>query len=416
MLNALYQLGIIIYGVLLALVVPFHHKAKLLRQGQKGALLYLAQHIHRDKPIVWVHAASLGEFEQGRPLIEHIKAAYPHYRVLLTFYSPSGYEVCKNYEGADYICYLPIDSRREVKLFLDLVQPSMAFFVKYEFWNNFFRALRARKIPLYMVSCIFREEQLFFKNNVIARWYRNTLSAVSHFFVQHQQSGELLDSIGLHNYTVTGDTRFDRVFAIAQQGKQLPIVEQFKNEQPLLVVGSSWQADEELLRAFIEQNPQVKVIFAPHELKENNINRLMQYGSKAVRYTKHQDAELSEAQVLIVDCMGLLSSIYKYADVAYIGGGFGVGIHNTLEAAIFNIPVLFGLNYKRFNEAVELHERGIAYPVQDAEEVTLVLMELFSDQAKRVEIGKRCQIFMNENIGATGKIVQKVINSQASEN
>lgn len=408
MLHFFYQLGILGYGTLLRLASLFHHKAKLLHQGQRRALPYLTENISHDRPIIWLHAASLGEFEQGRPLIEHLRATHPNYRVLLTFFSPSGYEVRKNYDGADYICYLPLDSKNQVRRFLDVVQPEMVFFVKYEFWSNYFVELQKRSIPLYMVSCIFRQEQPFFKRGAVGCWHRKMLAAVRHFFVQTPSSGKLLEQIGLHNYTVTGDTRFDRVQTIAQQAQQLPVVEQFKGNAPLLVVGSSWQADEELLQGFINTKSSVKVVFAPHELKEQNINRLMKFGTKAVRYTTHHTNELHQAQVLVVDCMGLLSSIYRYADVAYIGGGFGVGIHNTLEAAIYNIPVLFGPNYQRFQEAVELHRRGIAYPISQGQELQELLEKLFSTEELRAKIAEKCRVFMQENIGATQKIVERL--------
>ncbi len=410
MLNIIYQVGINLYKGLIKLAALFNTKAKLLNQGQQRVFNYLEENIKHHKPIIWIHAASLGEFEQGRPLIEHFKANHPEYQILLSFFSPSGYEVRKNYDGADYICYLPIDTKNNARKFLRIVQPEMAFFIKYEFWNNYFHELHQQHIPLYMVSCIFRPEQLFFKNNAIGRWYLQTLHSVNYFFVQNKRSAELLQQVGLTNFLITGDTRFDRVAAIAQQGKKLPVIEQFKGTNQLLVVGSSWEADEDLLKSFV-QNTSIKVIFAPHELKPANIQRLKQLGKKTACYTKHTEAELAEANVLIIDCMGILSSIYKYADIAYIGGGFGVGIHNTLEAAIFNIPIIFGTNYQKFSEAVELHHRKIAYSIKNTNELNNTLSMLLQNEKLRLEIAEKCQIFMNENIGATKKIAEKVINS-----
>lgn len=415
MLNLLYQFIIKCYGMAIAIAALFNEKAKLLKRGQQQSFSYLKEKISHHHPIVWIHAASLGEFEQGRPLIEHIKTHFPNYQILLTFFSPSGYEVRKNYTEADYICYLPLDSRKNAHRFLEITKPELVFFVKYEFWTNYFQEIKSRNIPLYMVSCIFRQEQTFFKTNAIGKWYQKTLHHVNHFFVQHEDSGKLLEKIKLNNFTITGDTRFDRVHAIAQQGKQLPIVAQFKGNSKLLVVGSSWLADEEILKPFIDKNPHIKVIFAPHELKETNINRLLNFGTKALKYSQLNESELNSAQVLVIDCMGLLSSIYRYADVSYIGGGFGVGIHNTLEAAIFNIPVVFGPNHKRFNEALELINRKIAFSIASSTEANEELQRLFNSEEIRVEIAKKCQSFMLENIGATSKIAQFVFH-QTKEN
>lgn len=411
-MNLIYQLGLILYQWMAALAAPFNEKARFFIAGQKQVFSYLEEKFPVEAPVVWVHCASLGEFEQGRPLIEAIKKQYPDYKILLTFFSPSGYEVRKNYNQADFVCYLPIDTNANVTRFLTLVKPEMAFFVKYEFWKNYFARLAGRNIPLYLVSAIFRPGQLFFQSGSRATWYRKILKGVTHFFVQNQQSADLLSNIGVSNYTITGDTRFDRVAEIAANRKDLPLVEQFKGDKQLVVVGSSWQPDEELLMPYLTENPQVKILFAPHEVKETNIKRLISLvGRQAVRYTQAENGKLKDARVMIVDCIGILSSVYRYADVAYIGGGFGVGIHNTLEAAIYNIPVLFGPNYLRFQEAVELVNRGLAFPVSTTAECTNRLDKLLSDENYRLKIGEGCLQFMSENVGATEKIMKKVFNN-----
>jgi 3-deoxy-D-manno-octulosonic-acid transferase len=411
-MNFLYQLGIYFYRFVAALVSPFNEKARYFHRGQKEVFRRLETKFPVEGKVVWVHCASLGEFEQGRPLVEAVKKQYPASQVVLTFFSPSGYEVRKNYDQADFVSYLPLDTRANVRRFLDLVQPEIAFFIKYEFWKNYIDELAARRIPLYLVSAIFRKEQLFFKPGIRGQWYRNVLKGVARFFVQNQQSADLLQQVGFSNYTITGDTRFDRVAEIASARKDLPVVEEFKGGSPLLVVGSSWRPDEELLVEYLNTRAEVKIVFAPHEVKEANMSRLMgMIKEPVVRYTLAGECNLKEARVLIVDCIGVLSSVYRYADVAYIGGGFGVGIHNTLEAAIFNIPVLFGPNYLRFQEAVELVNRGLAFPVTSPGEVVQKLNELFGNPELRSEIARGCKQFMDENVGATQKIMQKVFNN-----
>ncbi len=411
-MNFLYQLGIFACRVFAALVGLFNDKARLFHVGQKNVFSYLEKNFPIAGPVIWVHCASLGEFEQGRPLIEALKKEHLEYKILLTFFSPSGYEVRKNYEGADFISYLPLDSIGNVKRFLDLVQPEKAFFVKYEFWKNYMEEMQRRSVSLFMVSAIFREEQLFFQKGFRSKWYREVLRGVTHFFVQNKKSGKLLESIGFYNYTITGDTRFDRVAEIAAARKDLPIVEQFKGDSNLLVVGSSWQPDEELLLDYLNHNSRLKMVFAPHEVKESNIKRLVDGAQGAVvRYTKADGQNLTEARVLIIDCIGVLSSAYRYGDLAYIGGGFGVGIHNTLEAAIYNIPVLFGPNYLRFQEAVELVGRGLAFSISNQTELNNRLDKLIANPDKRELIAGGCERFMSENIGATQEILDKVFNN-----
>lgn len=409
-MDLIYQLGIRLYGLAAALASPFHEKARFWYRGRKQVFRYLAENIRHDRPVIWVHCASLGEFEQGRPLIEAIRKQYPQYRILLTFFSPSGYEVRKNYTQADYICYLPSDTPGHVRRFIELVKPEKVFFIKYEFWKNYIAGLKKNQIPLYLVSAIFRPGQLFFRNGIRARWYRNILKQVDHFFVQNQESVHLLNQIGLTNVTVTGDTRFDRVAEIAAGRKDLPVVEKFKGDSELIVAGSSWAPDEELLVRYLEHNKKVKMIFAPHEVKEANVKRLIGLlPEKAVRYTQAGD-DVDRYRILIIDCIGVLSSVYRYATAAYIGGGFGVGIHNTLEAAIYRIPVLFGPNYQRFQEAVELVKRELAFPVHNDRELTDQLDRLLGNEKLLEQIARQCGLFMSENVGATQQVVEKVFN------
>ncbi len=408
-MNALYNLTIIAYSVLIRIAAPFNIKAKQLTLGRKRAFPDLEKQIKHDKPIIWVHCASLGEFEQGRPLIEAIKTQHPEYQILLTFFSPSGYEIRKNYNLADYVAYLPADTPKNAKRLISMVNPEKVFFVKYEFWHHYITELKKQNIPLYLVSAIFRDNQLFFKNSVSGRWYRKMLFGFEHLFVQDQHSVDLLKSIGVNNATKAGDTRFDRVAAIARTGKTVPLIEKFKGANRVVVVGSSWRPDEDLLVQYINQHPEIKFIIAPHEIKEPNIERLTgQLDNRWARYTKTTEDEVINKQVLIIDTIGLLSTIYRYAEVAYIGGGFGVGIHNTLEAAIFNIPVVFGPNYNKFNEAVSMAQKGIAYPITTYAELENVFDRLLSDPERRKKIAAESAAYTSENVGATQLILQKV--------
>jgi 3-deoxy-D-manno-octulosonic-acid transferase len=353
----------------------------------------------------------LGEFEQGRPIIETIKKDYPQYRVFLTFFSPSGFEIRKDYKLADYICYLPADTKRNAQKLIELVRPELVFFVKYEFWYNYITELKKRNIPLYLVSAIFRKNQLFFKSSPWGKWYRQMLSGFEHFFVQDESSVQLLAQIGIHNVTKAGDTRFDRVAEIARNGKNIPLVDKFKGSSPLVVAGSTWKPDEELLVQYIQSHPETKFIIAPHETKKANIERLMNLlKNGAICYTVATEESVINKQVLIVDTIGLLSAIYKYADLAYIGGGFGVGIHNTLEAAVFGMPIVFGPNYLKFQEATSIVNLGIAYPVSDYDSLQTILNNLLTDTAKKDSISRDCITFANQNLGATSIILDKVLN------
>lgn len=410
-MNFLYNLSIFFYSALIKLAAPFNLKAAQILKGRQRALTELTNKIKHERPIIWVHCASLGEFEQGRPLIEAIKKQHSEYQILLTFFSPSGYEIRKNYEQADYVCYLPSDTKRNAQKLIEVVNPTIVFFVKYEFWFHYIQELKQRNIPLYLVSAIFRQNQLFFKNTLWAKWYRKMLFGFSHFFVQDNESVNLLASIGLTNVTKAGDTRFDRVAEIAQKGKNILLIEKFRGKSQLVVAGSTWKPDEELLIEYIHAHAEIKFVIAPHETKKGNIDRLIsQLKTPVICYSAATNETVMNKQVLIIDTIGLLSSVYKYADLAYIGGGFGVGIHNTLEAAIFGMPIVFGPNYLKFNEATTMIALGIAIAVNDYSGLKMILDNLMNDPEKREKIILACNRFTQQNLGATQTIVSKVFN------
>lgn len=361
----LYTMFIRIYQGILLLASAWNPKARLWVRGRKNIFEKLKHDLQPYEKRAWFHCASLGEFEQGRPLIEAFKQHYPEYKIALTFFSPSGYEIQKNYIGADYVFYLPLDTKSNAEKTISLIQPKMVFFIKYEFWYHYFNRLNSEGIPIYLVSAIFRPDQLFFK--WYGNFYKNLLKKVSHFFVQNESSATLLKSIGITNVTVSGDTRFDRVFTISQQKKAFPLISMFKQDQKTLIAGSTWPEDEEMITDLLfdmqKSNRSLKCIIAPHEISASKINTLTgALEEKAIKHLKYSEATeetIQEYDVLIIDNIGMLSSLYQYGEIAFIGGGFGKGIHNILEAATFGLPVLFGPNYQKFQEAVDLiHLKG----------------------------------------------------------
>lgn len=403
----LYNLAIIIYDIAVHLAAPFSRKSRKMMKGHWVVYELLRQQLEKDARYIWFHAASLGEFEQGRPLIEKIRAKYPDYRILLTFFSPSGYEVRKNYRGADIVCYLPFDKPRNVKKFLDLVNPCMAFFIKYEFWKNYLDELHKRRIPVYSVSSIFRRGQIFFK------WYggtyRNVLRNFDHLFVQNERSKRYLAKIGINRVTVVGDTRFDRVLQIREEAKDLPLVELFKNNTMTFVAGSSWQPDEDLFIEYFNQHPEVKLIIAPHVIDENHLVEIIRKLKRPyVRYTRADEKNVRKADCLIIDCFGLLSSIYRYGEIAYIGGGFGVGIHNTLEAAVYGIPVIFGPKYQKFQEAIRLLEAKGGFSIKSYEELKALLDRMLEDEEFLRESGMNAGLYVTDNAGATDRVLNMI--------
>ena len=383
-----------------------------MRFGQWKTNSILREKIDRNAKYIWFHASSLGEFEQGRPMIEKIKAEHPEYKVLLTFFSPSGYEVRKNYKGADVICYLPFDTPFRVKKFLNLANPAIAIFIKYEFWGNYLRELRKRGIPVYIISAIFRPDQLFFQ--WFGKPYRKMLSYFNHLFVQDERSMKLLNEFGITNVTVTGDTRFDRVLDVRKQARELPFIERFleskEGKRPIVMVaGSSWPQDEAIFIPYFHEHPEMKLIIAPHVIDENHLVEIIRKLKRPyVRYTRADEKNVRKADCLIIDCFGLLSSIYRYGEIAYIGGGFGVGIHNTLEAAVYGIPVVFGPKYQKFQEAIQLLEAKGAFSIKDYEELKTLLDRMLADEAFLHEVGMNAGNYVTGNAGATDKILSMI--------
>ena len=402
----LYNFFLAVYAKLVAFVGLWKPKAKQWTDGRKDIFRRMAERISPSDRVVWIHVASLGEFEQGRPIIEEIRKNHPHYKVLLTFFSPSGYEIRKNYDGADYIFYLPVDTPGNVRRFLDIAHPEIAVFVKYEFWLNYLYQLKARGTRTFLISAIFRRNSIFFK------WYgnrwRQALESFEQIFVQNEESRQLLHDIGFDNVIIAGDTRFDRVAAIAKAAKQIPLVERFKGDSRLFVAGSTWGPDEDILQQLINQNPDIKFVVAPHEMDEERMAKIISNTAKgAVRYTQcDEQTDLSHCQVLILDTIGILSSVYGYATWSYIGGGFGVGIHNTLEAATFALPIAFGPKYEKFKEARDMVALGAATSVTSAEELIRWFTPLRDDAILLDRVSSIAKDYTAKNQGATSLIMK----------
>lgn len=403
-----YNLGIRTYTLAIRLASPFNEKASLWIKGRKNIEERIGEIDKGEHRLVWFHAASLGEFEQGRPVMEALKKEQPETKILLTFFSPSGYEIRKNYAGADYILYLPADTPRNARHFIESIQPDAAVFVKYEYWYNYLNQLNKRHIPTYLISAIFRKEQPFFKT-----WgglHRKMLHFFTRMFIQDEESARLLSSIGIQAFEQTGDTRFDRVKQIADAAKDIDKVASFLNGAPAVICGSTWPPDEDLLLDYISSdNTPFKWIIAPHEIGENHIKNILgKCKQKVVRYSQ-EESDVTDAKVLIIDCIGLLSSIYRYGKIAYIGGGFGAGIHNTLEAAVYGIPVIFGPRYQKFNEAVTLIQQGGAFSIHNKTELDELLDSLLQDQAITETAGRQALAYVNSQLGATDIIMKYLV-------
>jgi len=404
-----YQVGINAYTLLLYGVSPFHAKAKKMIAGRWHLFTDIEKKVSQNKqPVVWFHCASLGEFEQGRPVLEKITTDYPQYKIFLTFFSPSGYEVRKNYPGADFIYYLPLDSPANARQFLDLVKPKVAFFVKYEFWYNYLSELKQRQIPVFSISAIFRPNQLFFKS--YGSFYRNLLYCFTHIFTQNKTSAELLATAGINHVTVTGDTRFDRVLQTAAMVENIPIVEAFKKDKPVFVIGSSWPQDINVLLPFVQKwADQVKFIIAPHEIHEKEIVVLEEkLSGRAVRFSQVGQQNPEHFSVLIIDNIGMLGSLYAYGDYAYIGGAFGKGLHNTLEAAVFGLPIFFGPHYQKFQEAIDLVSAGVAFPVSSTAALDDAFSRIFADDNLYQTLSGQAKKYVKEQAGATNIILKHV--------
>lgn len=385
-----------------------HKKAQMLFRGQRqatDALRLKLPHKSGKRERIWIHVASAGEFEQARPIIERLRRDKPDTEIVLTFFSPSGYELRKDYDKADAVTYLPFATRRNARMFLDVVKPDVAIFIKYEFWSAYLKELNKRGVKTYSISSIFRERQAFF------RWwgkpYLNILRLFTALYVQDEASARLLHEHGIEQVEVAGDTRFDRVHAIAQTPKDIPQVARFVEESDkVIIAGSTWPKDEKLLARYIGENPDVKLVLAPHEIHEAHLHQIFQqFEGRYVRYTEATINNLDAVRVLVVDTIGLLSSIYRYGTVAYIGGGFGVGIHNTIEAAVFGLPVLFGPNYKNFREACALIDAGGGFSVRNYAEFKAAMDEAL---VRHEEIGKKASDYVESELGATDKIYKKL--------
>lgn len=405
----MYTLGIYIYIGLVKLAALFgHRKAKKMIEGRGESFAKLKEGIEQGSDYLWFHVSSLGEFEQGRPLMERIKAEYPQYKIVLTFFSPSGYESAKKYQFADIICYMPFDTVLNAKRFVRMLNPKMAFFVKYEFWMNFLFELKRCNVPTYSVSSIFRRGQAFFRP--WGFYYRKALRCFDHLYVQNETSRQLLAEIGIDNVSITGDTRFDRVAKILEISRQLPLVEAFvAGSNKIFIAGSSWGPDEEVYLPYFNENKGWKLIIASHEVDETRIKEITsRVNGVCVCYTKATMDEVRAADCLIIDCFGLLSSIYRYGNVAYVGGGFGVGIHNILEAAVYGIPVFFGPNNAKFQEATSLKECGGGIEIRSAEEFAS-RMRCFDENPKELRAaGAAAGSYVSENSGATDKILSTI--------
>lgn len=408
----LYNIGIALYDFAIGIAAHRNTKARQWKEGRRGIFDKMQKVISAADRVVWVHSASLGEFEQGRPIIEKIKERYPDYKILLTFFSPSGYEIRKNYPKADYIFYLPADKPANVRRFLDIAHPAAAIFIKYEFWLNYLGELRRRHIPTYIVSAIFRRRSIFFR--FYGGAWRKALRTFSTLFVQNEESKRLLASIGIDNVVVAGDTRFDRVADIARAAKRIPIIESFKGDSRLFVAGSTWGPDEDILQELINDNQQIRFVVAPHEMDEQRIRHIIDNTrGGAVRYTQCNDTtDFTDVHVLVLDTVGILSSVYGYASWAYIGGGFGAGIHNTLEAATFGLPMAFGTNYGKFKEARDMIALGAARSISSAAELKEWFSPLRDDEVTRLRISRLAADYTQSNCGATDMIVEAVFKKQ----
>ncbi|CEA16643.1 MAG TPA: 3-deoxy-D-manno-octulosonic acid transferase [Fermentimonas caenicola] len=404
----MYNLGIYFMSLFIRLVSPFKRKARLMIDGHKSVFNLLEKEIDKKAKYIWFHVASLGEFEQARPLIEEIKNSKPEYKILLTFFSPSGYEVRYNYPLADIVTYLPFDTKKNARRFLELTNPHMVIFIKYEFWYNYINEIYQRRIPVYLVSAIFRKNQSFFKK--LRSPYRNMLSLYTHFFVQDDESHKLLQKHGIKNVTVAGDTRIDRVIEIQKQTVNLPIVEKFIDKGSIIfIAGSSWPADEDIFINYFNSHPNLKLIIAPHEIDESHLTEIEKKLSRpSQRYSGLTDTDTVNADCMIIDCFGLLASVYRYADIGYIGGGFGDGIHNLPEAAVYGIPVIFGPNFIKFREAHDLIATGGGFTIKNRDEFNKLMESFINEPELREKAGKEAKNYIFSNSGATNTILNHI--------
>lgn len=399
----LYNIGIACYKRLVSLAACFNGKAKKLAEGQQQIFTSLQSKIRPEGGYIWIHASSLGEFEQGRPLIEALQFNRGKCPILLTFFSPSGYEVRKNYEGADCVSYLPFDQPANVSRFLDMVKPVQAIFIKYEFWSNYLHQLKDRRIPIYIISAIFRPSQMFFRP--YGEFFRNMLHCFTHLYVQDEASRTLLANIGINNVTVAGDTRFDRVIEISKQSKSYPLIDRFCNNGFIWIAGSTWQKDEEIIIRYFNDRPGQKLIIAPHEIHESHLQQIESLLKRpTLRFSQATAENIEQAECLIIDSFGMLSSLYRYGKLAYIGGGFGVGIHNILEAAVFGQPVIFGPNFSKFREARQMIAEGCAFTISQYNQLEYLIDNFSTSPDVLAEVGRIAEKYIADNSGATTTI------------
>ena len=405
----LYNLVISIAGFFLKIIALFSPKIKLFVEGRKNVFAILEEKIKPTDKTIWFHSASLGEYEQGLPVIEKIKEKYPSHKIIVTFFSPSGYEVRKNNTVADITIYLPLDTKKNAKRFLKLVHPEMVFFIKYEFWLNYLKELKTDKTPVFLISGIFRDNQMFFK--WYGGFYRKALETFTYFFVQNESSKEKIEAIGFHNVIVSGDTRFDRVNAILERDNSLDFIQTFKNNQTTIIIGSSWPKDESLLINYINQaSENIKFIIAPHNIKADQISNLKSQITKStLLFSEKENKNPADYNVFIIDTVGILTKIYSYGTIAYVGGGFGnPGIHNILEPAVFGSPIVIGPNYSNFAEATELVNLGGCMVISGLEELKQTFDRLITDQNFLRIKGQICKSYIQDNKGATNRIMKVI--------
>lgn len=412
-MRILYGAFIQIYLLAVWVISAFSRKAYAWHHGRRGLIRAMKLARKNDRPVAWFHCASLGEFEQGRPIMEAFHHQHPTYTILLTFYSPSGYAIRHAYQGADHVFYLPADTMTNARKFLDIWNPVIAVFVKYEYWFNYLYQLNNKQIPVVIASAIFRPNQHFFQP--YGWWFRKHLGYVSHFFVQDKRSEILLRGIGLHQVSISGDTRFDRVAAIADLPSDIPDIKAFTEDKLILIAGSTWDVDEKVLADAKKYLPQLNMIVAPHQISETGIQRLIRvFVGQVVRYSEARGHIPVDTDVLVIDSIGLLSQMYRYGQIAYIGGGFGEGIHNILEAATFGVPIIFGPRYHKFNEANDLIRLGGAFTISSAHELVDRINELTSDVTRLQVASSVCKEYIRRNTGATNIIVDGIGKLKAS--
>jgi len=407
-MRLLYNLSIRFYVLAIHIAALLNPKAKSWVKGRKHIFNKLGKAINSSSDLAWFHVSSLGEFEQGLPVMEAFKKQYPNYKILLTFFSPSGYEIRKNYKGADYIFYLPYDSKRNARLFLQIANPKVVFFVKYEYWFHYLNQLKKQNIPTYIFSAIFRKNQLFFK--AYGKWYRKILASFTKIYVQNTESEQLLKTIGVTHVEVGGDTRFDRVYALAKGAKPIKLIEKFAEGNRVIVAGSTWEPDEKIIAEFAQKTKlRMKWIIAPHEVHESHIKNIISlFNTPVLKFSEANEQNICDTHILIIDNIGILSSLYRYGAIAYIGGGFGKGIHNTLEAATYGLPVVFGPLYSKFKEACDLIEIKSGFSIDSYETFEAIFTLLLKDDVLRKNTGENASKYVNKMCGGTEKILSNL--------